>query len=382
MDLSKEVLKQRFNDIQLGIIKRFNNGTFSSENNRKYLLQLFIEKLFEDNIILSIDDIPKIVNYKLFQKYKIHKMLGGHFDGSFVKAMMFLYPNKWNSWEFNNSHVPNNTWNDENNVISAVRDMVLNKIKIDSFEDIFKIGEKDFYKYNLPSILNYYNFNTTKILQLSFPEYYLPAWKFNRVAKGYWGIKENRISALKELIENELNLSEKDIPKVITSLFIKFNYPKFSYPYKNYYNNWFLWVNEIYPNKFKPKDFIENIGKDGTKLASREEVLIHDLLLDNFQDIVYFENTNDNSVKLYDSECNQSYVPDWILDDKIIIEHFGLYAPDRPTKFSQKYNLKTKNKIVFYAKYCEENSQYFFIPLYTEDLKNDLQGVKQKLNIS
>ena len=70
--------------------------------------------------------------------------------------------------------------------------------------------------------------------------------------------------------------------------------------------------------------------------------------------------------------------PDFIIHNNknIIVEYFGLYVEDfKNSKILKSYHDKTKRKINFF-----NNLQvYNFIDLYPEDLKNDFEGVRNKL---
>lgn len=381
MDFTKEEMEQQFNDIQIGKRKRFKSGSFVTENNRKLLLQIFVERLLNDNVINNIDELPSVICMNLFNKYKLINLIKEYFSSSPVKTIRFLFPDKWEDWQFNCNHVSPKTWNNKQNVINAVRDMVFNKINIKNYTEIFKISSKQFKKYRFGAILNEYHYNIPKLMQECFPEYDLLTWRFYKIPQGYWDKKEHRILALKDFIENVAQISIEDIPLNITSGFLHDNTPKLHYVSIKYYKgNLFNWINEIYPNIFRYEDFTENIGKDGTRLDSRDEVKIHNLFLDCFNKVEHFENMNDKKNQLHNKNSNEYYVPDWILDENIIVEYFGLYAPHRNTKFSKKYLLRTYKKIEFYNSYCEQN-EFIFVDLYPDDMKNNLQGIKDKLNI-
>ncbi len=380
-NISKNELIEHYEDVLSGRKYRYNRNTFSTENNRKYLLKYFVDKLLNDKVITCIDDIPKVISGNLFKKYKLYGMVEGYYNSSPMEAILFLYPDKWNKWEFNNGHVSNNLWNNDN-ILLAVRRLVLNKMKLVSRNDILNVTQDDLIKFRLGSLLRIYNHNIPLLLQNAFPEYYLPTWRFKHTTRGYWDIQDNRTNAFKEYIEDDLKLSLNDIPNVITVNYLKANICKLYCIYNRYYKDLFSLINEIYPNKFKPEDFTKNIGDDGTKLASSEEKIIHNLLLKNFDYITYYENENDRTIKnkYYNKKTNQHYIPDWVLNHNIVVEYFGLYNPKRNTKLSKNYLCRAHEKIEFYTEYCKNNSK-IFIALFPVDLENYLSGVKIKLNI-
>jgi hypothetical protein len=142
---------------------------------------------------------------------------------------------------------------------------------------------------------------------------------------------------------------------------------------KRFHNSLFEWINDIYPGKFIESDF--HIGVIRNKFDSVEEEQIYNLLKDEFDNVIYNKRNTDNTVKF----CGM--IPDYLVfNDKecIICEYFGLYVPDKAgnNKRINDYIKKTDNKIEKY-----NNVGYKKIFMYPDDIKDDMRGVKEKINI-
>ena len=103
-NISKNELIEHYEDVLSGRKYRYNRNTFSTENNRKYLLKYFVDKLLNDKVITCIDDIPKVISGNLFKKYKLYGMVEGYYNSSPMEAILFLYPDKWNWWAARKSY--------------------------------------------------------------------------------------------------------------------------------------------------------------------------------------------------------------------------------------------------------------------------------------
>jgi predicted GNAT family acetyltransferase len=200
-------------------------------------------------------------------------------------------------------------------------------------------------------------------------------WEFKVVPNNYWTIKENRINSMKQFITSKLTLKMSEIPEKITLPFIKNMYSKFMYPLVTYYKSRIdIWINECYPNVFNPEDFNINVASDGTQLDSKEELLIHEWLIKNVSNVKYIDRT-DKQNKFYNQKDDENYYADWIINDKIIVEYFGMYDHYFTNEIYQRYMVKADRKI----KYYKSLSNYDFIDIYHTDLKSKMKGLKQKL---
>ena len=217
------------------------------------------------------------------------------------------------------------------------------------------------------------------LLKITYPELDLYAWELPIVPTGFWHDKNNTNLALKQLIENRLNLNINDIPKVINNRYFDFYYTKFCFPLKKIYEgNIFNWINEIYPNIFTPRDFGYIECLDGTLVKSFSEQLIHNYLFNTYSNFKYIHNTKENNGYYK----NNNYFPDWIISEKYIIEYLGMFRKDKE-KIKSKILLDYHNKTIDKIKFSNDNDshKYEFIFIYEQDLLQDLKGLKEKLKI-
>lgn len=132
-----------------------------------------------------------------------------------------------------------------------------------------------------------------------------------------------------------------------------------------------------YKIQYNKKDYYSSDGF--TKLKSIEERDIFDFIRNTFD----VDITLANGRKFNNTVCCERYIPDYIihkfnnikLNKKLVIEYYGLYNLINPSGFVQEYIEKTHRK----NKYYKSNSDIFFMDLYPEDLKNNFEGVRNKL---
>jgi hypothetical protein len=201
------------------------------------------------------------------------------------------------------------------------------------------------------------------------------AYKFTGGYENYWKNKDNANQALKFFIEEDLQIPLEKIPLYITlNVLGQKARTLYNLIYnKRFHNSLFEWINDIYPGKFIESDF--HIGVIRNKFDSVEEEQIYNLLKDEFDNVIYNKRNTDNTVKF----CGM--IPDYLVfNDKecIICEYFGLYVPDKAgnNKRINDYIKKTDNKIEKY-----NNVGYKKIFMYPDDIKDDMRGVKEKINI-
>jgi hypothetical protein len=128
---------------------------------------------------------------------------------------------------------------------------------------------------------------------------------------------------------------------------------------------------------------LSELANNGVKVDSEGEKFIYNYLLDYYieENIIY--TGKNHRYKMHSDKYNENYIPDFLIkynDAIYIIEFFGLYKPFEKKQFVQDYILKTHKKIDFYYDYCNKNNNYKFIDLYPKDIKNNLEGVKEKLS--
>jgi hypothetical protein len=357
-------------------IKTFPNGLFQyyKLEDLKELLLYFIEYAKEKENCEEKD----LFTQRIFYKYKLSSLYQMYPTQKIAES---VFKDKYMPWEL--SSVPPHYWESEDNIKFASK-WFYNKLfelgYIKTDDDILEI--KDFGSIFKKLKLDGFYYTVFKSSHYNFWNYMFPnrwfEWEFKFTQKHYWELKENRIRAFKELIE-KLNLQLSEIPDKITYPFLVENYRKFSAICDiHYQSDLFSWVNDCYPNMFTKEDFHNNIANDGTILDSKHEVLIHNLMLKNGLQLKYFENKQSAMKNYYNEEENEYYVPDWIVNDNLIIEYFGWYNIQQynKNKTITSYINKANRKIAYY----EKQQDYKFIALYPNDLDENFYGLINKFN--
>ncbi len=288
---------------------------------------------------------------------------------------------------------------DGNNLIQRINkeiygvDIRHGKEYIDSIEDAkraFKnyinkhniiINDVYTYKYeqlmldaNLIGFLRRYGNNLLGYIMELYDNQY-PAYKFKvRGGDKYWKVKENRIKALKYFIEEDMKVQLEKVPLYITLTALRNKGGNTMYNVcKKYYSSLFEWVNEVYPEKFDPKDF--DIHYVRNNFDSIEEAEIHDILKKKFRYVIYNPNNTDRTIKI------DGKVPDWfVFTNKMcyIVEYFGLLV-NRETDNSRinDYKERAEDKIEKYDR-LDGYGKVYILP---EDLKDNFNGLKGKLEL-
>jgi len=84
----------------------------------------------------------------------LKNMINIQFEGSTSKAIMALYPMRFEEWQF--SKAPQNYWKSsegKKKAIELTRDLIQNKLNYWSYDEIKNVSTLDFYKYGLSSII-------------------------------------------------------------------------------------------------------------------------------------------------------------------------------------------------------------------------------------
>lgn len=206
-------------------------------------------------------------------------------------------------------------------------------------------------------------------------DYKYAAYKFKINGFKYWDVKENRIRALKYLIEQDMKISLEKVPLYITLTALKNNGTSTMYNVcKKYYKNLFEWVNDVYPDRFEERDF--DIHYIRNNFDSIEEAEIHDVLKKEFKNVIYNPRNTDKTIVI------DGMIPDWFVFTQSkcwIFEYFGL-GVDRKNSENKRineYHEKMKNKIEKY----KELKGYGKVYLYPDDLKENFNGLYKKIKV-
>lgn len=350
------------------------NGYWDNPDNRFLAVDYMVTNLLNDKLIASLDEITRLTTED-FKKYNLGGLLTGRFMYDILSEYLLRKTGKqYEKCEF--QIVTNGHWKDTNNVKDAIKWVLEEKEKWDG-------KNVDWVKNNFSSdllkkhglggmLVSKRGVSICDLFISTYPNIDIFPWEFNSTPHYYWTEKETSNLALKQLIEYRLKLSIEDIPKFISRTYFQFNYQKFMTPLiKLYDGNIFKWINSIYPNIFTCRDFGYIECLDGTIVKSLTEQIIHNYLISKYKNVEYIENGKENEGIYKDTK----YIPDWIISDYVIIEYFGLYKNNKTNidKYDN-YHSKTKEKLKI-----ANDSELSFVFLYESDLKNNLQGLKDKI---
>ena len=247
-----------------------------------------------------------------------------------------------------------------------------------------KNNEKSIYEYGYYEIIKeckllgylykHYNNSVLDFIMDYYNNEY-PSYKFKGGYLKYWSKQENRIRALKFFIEEDMKIQLDKVPLYVTLTALRKDNSTMYTVCKNYYDSLYDWINEIYPDKFDPRDFdIHYVRND---FDSIEEATVHDILIDRFKHkVIYNPNNKDRTIKI------EGKVPDWFVfasDKCYIIEYFGLNL-DRNTSHNSRiedYKERTEGKIEIY----DQLDGYGKVFIFPDDLKDNFKGLMDKLNM-
>lgn len=256
---------------------------------------------------------------------------------------------------------------------------------ISEYIDKNNIEINDLYDFNYYSIIRgcsltgfldrYCNNDALEFIMKYYNNEY-PAYKFKGGFKKYWENKENRIKALRYLIEEDMKIDLEKVPLYITLTALRNNGKETMYNVcKKYYSSLFEWINEVYPERFDPKDF--DIHYVRNNFDSIEEAEVHDVLKKKFRYVIYNPNNTDRTIKI------DGKVPDWFLFTKnkcYIVEYFGMGIGQKNGSHNSRvddYKERTKDKIDKY----NDLDGYGKIYIFPDDLKDNFSGLMSKLEI-
>ncbi|CAG7839910.1 hypothetical protein CLOHAE12215_01326 [Clostridium haemolyticum] len=212
---------------------------------------------------------------------------------------------------------------------------------------------------------------------LSFIVYYYDykyaGYQFKFGSPNYYKLEMNRINDLKHFIEQDKKIPTNKIPLYLTKMTLQREARSLYYILNQgkYYKNLYEWVNKCYPNKFIEADFVINPYRN--EFDSLEESQIHDILKANFSNVLYNQRNRSNEINI------NGMIPDWVLFTAkgcYLVEYFGLYVNNKNNKRINDYITRANEKIELY----KGMKQYKYLFLYPNDLINDFEGLRNKIN--
>lgn len=204
---TKEIGEQgllTYKQVLVGKLSRFPTN-FWKVPYAKELASLLIRYGLEKHLKYKVEDIPTKVDAKVFRKCKLHNMIDEVFNGIYIDAIIYAYPNKFKPWEFNSSK---NRWTDVENIKIAVRSFVDEFIGDDKQLLKEKFNWNDLSKYGLESLSAKYTL--WDLLDMSYPKKYKP-WDLKMLPVGFIDDIKNIEYAVRWIVEENLDDSDKRV---------------------------------------------------------------------------------------------------------------------------------------------------------------------------
>ena len=318
-----------------------------------------------------------------------------------------------NGYNFDDSYFeykPKNFWESKENLISEIKKYCEHKCEqsitpylinedieglYDWYINNFNIGKLKKNKLNNSKI---YSKNNYRLLTLAYPEILdkklLFAWEGESTQVNNWSRLDFRNESLQELIKYRLcpnsNNLVSDIPRCLNECFLKGTiFYKFVQVSKKCYKTqiFYKWACDAFPEYYKlwnESDFSSAVvADDGSKMDSNEEVKCYEFMKNNY--LLIIKSTGQRRSMEYAFKFNDThYIPDFIithfnnliLRKPIIVEYFGLFTNKPSNKWISDYQDKIVSKNTFYNSLVD----YLYLDIYPFDLKNNCDGIKNKLN--
>jgi len=275
----------------------------------------------------------------------------------------------------------------DNNLIKLSKYIINNVLGYKSKGEILKIDSKTLIKYK---IYFYKNFKICfcDYLNLVFPEYNFYPFELINVPLNYWKDVLNCDNYLEYILNNKLKFNINKDKVYLSSIFNAKNLRElglgtliYILQTYNHYNNFYEWLNKLHPEwDIKIENFNKHISYDGVILDSNEEVSLYNYLNNELKLNI---TANKKKNKFYNKKNNENYLPDFyikklrniVLSKPFFIEYYGLFNIKNKSDLIKNYVQKTYRKNEFY----KSNKDIYFIDLYPYDLKNNFQGVREKL---
>lgn len=358
-------------------------------SNKKNWIDIFRYVVLDKCNLIDRKDIKNIDSI-FISKYKLTTTFS-KIDNKIYNILNICFPElKLKPWEL--KVTPLNYFKDDSNKIKAIdwlletTNLTINNLTKDKINI-----EKLFCNNGLSSLLIVY-FKGSNIIQwyceqkgISYSKHEL---KHKR--NGYWKSIDNFNYQIKRYIEfltnnNMIHDYKSDLPKLFTKSFLENTDFRMIYKSNKLYKHYDSIPHAVcylFPKfNLTINDFIP-IGIDNkTRLNSFEEKKVFDFIYDELG-IKNIKSTGlSKRYKYVNSNHNEHYYPDFIieglLNKPIVIEYYGLYDLNhKENSMISNYIEKTNRKNNYY----KNNDSIYYVDLYPNDLNNNYNGIKNKLN--
>jgi len=282
---------------------KFTNTDFRSlpqgtSKNQEFLKRQFISIIEKEKI--EFKEIPKKVTQSMLIKHRFSAAIKHH-NSSPSKFIMSLFPDDFTIQEFN---TPNGHWKNERN--KARIENLLQEKRI-PHHDIPKIFTKKFFMDNkLYGLLQEFHASPIELVMKLYPNEF-DVTDFQRVPNKFWYDEQNRILALRSFCKRR-NMGREELLSLNRTYFRKY-FPRFiSMVDRHYDSKFYRWIMESFPDyRFDPTEFQLLVGNDNQICDSKEELAIHNYLLDRLGNQCTLKR---EGVTFYNRKFDETYLPD------------------------------------------------------------------------
>lgn len=228
-------------------LSKYPTGFWSPPDGIIYAINI-LKYLIENILEWGYEDIIKNFSAKVFIEYRLNGMLSCVFNSSPFEAINAVYPNKFKVWQFT---VPRGYWENDENVINAVKFVYEEQIGISESDDLYKISnhKEVFAKYGIGCIPKAQNKTIHEVIFMAYPG--LSEDGFIRRSSSAYTI-ENQIEELRNIIKNK-KLMHEDIVKMTAESLKEYNL--YAFLVVKCKMDIYEIMELAFPNEYKPWEF-------------------------------------------------------------------------------------------------------------------------------
>lgn len=212
----RAVIKE-FEDILSGNKIKFSMGTWKSHDSLTYA-RLILRYILEEKLDLNVDDLKSINVDSLKTKWHINGLLKYNFSDSFQEAVLDIYGEFINPWEFDRSVNYLNVGERKNNWLSDFGEKYL---KFNSKKEASLFFQADNLTKNHSKIFSYFKGSPYKIYQYFHEKGYikqtLHPYDFQKGHQNIWENEENVKSFFAKLLKDKKIKNKNDFIEYINS---------------------------------------------------------------------------------------------------------------------------------------------------------------------
>ena len=169
--------------------------------------------LIEEKLKFNDYDIKNNLTSELFDKHGLKGMLK-LYNGSPYAAVNAAYPNRFHPWEF--AKTPYGFYDNEKNRLDALRWLIEEKLKLTDDEIKEKVSLNFFKEHSLGGLVSIrFNGSPYAALNALYPGKF-KQWELKQACLGLWQERENRVEAIRWLVEEKLQLTPCELKKTLS----------------------------------------------------------------------------------------------------------------------------------------------------------------------